>query len=587
MFNVSMHCRLYRYSLSVTLMVLSVIGMGESTTVWAKGLAACAYKDIDVEKYGHQIFQNPPTITAADGTLTTTLTVRFTDPKQVNIAGCPVMLRTYNGQLTGPTLRIKPGDTMNILLDNTLPKETPEEIEKQFEQEAQSAWLATRPGSFNTTNLHTHGLHVSPVGNSDNVLLAITPGSTLPYEIKVPRNHEPGSFWYHAHTHGSTSIQVGSGMAGALIIEDDENKIPPALREANKREKVMVFQTILYNTHGQLENISALFPGSDCSGESQDAWTWDCSKRRITINGQIVPIIQMRPGEVQRWRMIDTAFRESINVMVDGHALHEIALDGLYLGRIDTWKSGLAIPLQPGYRSDVLIQGSMKKGDYYLRDGASSADASLRGVAESEHVLAIVRIEGDPVDMKLPTSQEMAALAAYPGVDLTQPATKQTNGVREVQQVDFKLGQDVAGQKNYFQVNYRAFSAKHVRQVKLNAVDMWAITTVGDPRGVPDGIPAAPHVFHIHVNPFQMYRIGPDGTSELVWKDTVVITPVPPNQPGQPAQPVQTVNLYTRYTDYIGKFVMHCHILDHEDLGMMEVIEVVPERGGVADSDPH
>ncbi|ROZ76650.1 multicopper oxidase family protein [Ramlibacter sp. WS9] len=540
------------------------------TSAWSQATNPCAYTNIDVARYGRQELRNPPNISAQGGALTTTLDVQYTDPKTTSIAGCPVMLRTYNGQLVGPTLRVRPGETMNVMLNNRLPKETPDQIQQQFEQENKSAHLSTRPASFNTTNLHTHGLHVSPVGNSDNVLLAIAPGSRFGYEVKVPRSHPPGSFWYHAHTHGSTSIQVGSGMGGALIIDDDEAKIPAALREANRNEKVMVFQTILYDTQGRLDDITALFPSpsnpADCSQPGNQK-TWTCSKRRTTINGQIVPRIRMRPGEVQRWRMIDTGFRETINVVLEGHQLHEIALDGLYLGRVDTWQPGQPVELQPGYRSDVLVKASLKPGVYRLLDAASAAATSVRGAAEPENVLAEVVVDGPMLDMKLPTSQEMAALAPFPGVDLTKTA-------HGVQQVDFKLGQDMQGKKNYFQVNAQAFNPQHVRQVKLNATDMWAVSTVGDPPGVPNGIPPLPHVFHIHVNPFQTSRAGPDGKAQMVWKDTLLI----------PSG--QTRNLYTQYLDYIGSFVLHCHILDHEDLGMMEVVEVVDESSGVAHGSP-
>src|SRR5438045_1624149 len=166
-------------------------------------IAACAYHDIDVGRYGRQPFANPPEITSTDGSLSTVLAAQFTDAATTTIAGCPVTLRTYNGRLVGPTLRVKPGDVMNVTLDNKLPAETPNEVERQYVQEASNAYIATRPNSFNTTNLHTHGLHVSPAGNSDNVLLAIAPQTQFPYEIKVPKTHPPGSFWYHAHAHGS------------------------------------------------------------------------------------------------------------------------------------------------------------------------------------------------------------------------------------------------------------------------------------------------------------------------------------------------------------------------------------------------
>jgi FtsP/CotA-like multicopper oxidase with cupredoxin domain len=518
----------------------------------------CEYKDIDVARFGEKPFQNPPEIVSSNGVLKTELVTEYTDPNTVSIAGCGVKLRTYGGRLVGPTLRAKPGDVLDILLSNRLPVETPDEVAQQFEQERSNAHLSVVPASFNTTNLHTHGLHVSPSGNSDNVLLAILPQTNFPFEIRVPSDHPPGSFWYHAHTHGSTSIQVGSGMAGALILNDDPAKIPPALREANKGEKVMLFQTILYNTDGELNQISALFPDpSPCP--TPNPGTWQCSKRQITINGQIRPVITMRPGEVQRWRMIDTGFRATLDIRLEGHALHEIALDGLYLGRVDTWPAGQTIELQPGYRSDVLVQASKTPGRYQLINGALSATQTLRAVAQPAQVLAIVDVQGEPVDMALPTSAEMAPLAPFPNIDLKARAVG-------VQQVVFKLGQDLPGKRNYFQINYEAFDPNHARKVALDTIEQWSLSTVGDPTEN-NGIPPLPHVFHIHINPFQMERQGPGGAKETVWKDTVLV----------PAG--QQLNVYTQYKDYIGAFVMHCHILDHEDLGMMEVVEVVSPEG--------
>lgn len=548
----------------------------------------CEYVAIDPAQWGRQPFRNPPDVSSPAGGLSTTLTVGYTDPAKVSIAGCGVTLRTYNGALVGPTLRVKPGGVMNILLDNVLPRESPDDIEAQFQQESSAAWLAARPGSFNTTNLHTHGLHVSPTGNSDNVLLAIAPQSRFPYEIRVPANHPPGTFWYHAHTHGSTAIQVGSGMSGALIVEDDPAKLPPALREATRREKVFVIQTTLYNTQGELTQIAALFPDpgdlTRCDYSDPTTVTWLCSKRQTTINGQIVPTITMQPGEVQRWRLIDTSFRESIKFRVEGHDLHEIALDGLYLGRVDTWKAGAPLDLEPGYRSDVLIKASARPGRYAVVDGASPAAQSLRGAAEPERLLAIVEVSGAPLDMPLPTSQEMAPLAPFPGVDLRTTA----DGVQEVV---FRLSSDLLalankpGGRNYFQVNYRSFSPHHKRQVTLGATDQWTLSTVGDvtPTPNPNAIPPAPHVFHIHVNPFQWVRKDPAGQDELVWKDTLLVQPAIVN-----GTPVTTpFFVWTKYTDYIGQFVMHCHILDHEDLGMMEVVEVVDGASGVATGHGH
>jgi FtsP/CotA-like multicopper oxidase with cupredoxin domain len=575
-----------------------VAQVGEAARRQAVG--PCPFTPIDVQKYGNHPFANPPEERAENGVLQTTLHVRYTDPGTTSIGGCGVTLRSYDGQLVGPTLRLRPSDVLDLELANELPVQTPDEAAGDVAQEAANAFIDTRPHPFNTTNLHTHGLHVSPVGNSDNVLLAIPPQTTFPYEIKVPPGHPPGTYWYHAHAHGSTAIQVGSGMAGALIIEDDPAKLPPSLRAASEHEKVMVIQTILYDTEGRADDITAFFPGpnpADCQAGKSNC-TWPSSNRRVTVNGEIVPVIRMRPGEVQRWRLIDSAFRDSMFLRLEGHSLHEIALDGIYLGRVDSWAPDQTVELQPGYRSDVLVKAADRPGTYRLIDvavdppgpapatstaGGGSTTAAvrslaafnaptlagtrvaLRGVAEKESVVALLVVEGEPMDMALPTSAEMAPLAPFPGVSLQAQAVG-------VQEAVFKLGSgmDPSGAQNYFQVNYHAFNPSRVRYVQLGATDTWNLTTIGDPPCVPRGgqgsIPALPHVFHIHVNPFQTTRLDPAGKPEVVWKDTLLVPPA------------TNLQVFTRYLDYVGQFVMHCHILDHEDLGMMEIVEVVGEQ---------
>jgi FtsP/CotA-like multicopper oxidase with cupredoxin domain len=534
----------------------------------------CAFRPIDVRRWGFQPFRNPPEIRATGGVLSTTLSVRYTDPATTSIAGCPVRLRSYNGQLVGPTLRIRPGEALRPRLANRLPRESAAEIRRQFLQEDSSSFINQIPASFNTTNLHTHGLHVSPRGNGDNVLLAIPPDSTQPYNIPLPGNHTRGTYWYHAHTHGSTAIQVGSGMEGALIVDDDPARLPPALRAASDpaHEKIFVIQTILYGTHGTIDHITSFFPDNppasdrDCAQGIDSLCTWDSSHRRETINGQIVPVIRMRPGEVQRWRLIDAAFRASIFFQVQEHALNEIATDGIYTGRIDTWSPTQPVQLQAGYRSDVLIQAHRRPGStaaedtFQIIDASSPAGLSIRGTREPQNLIAILVVGGAPADMQLPTQAEMAALNPFPGVNLAANAN-------QVQEVAFKLGSGLNPNenRNYFQVNFSAFNDNHVRYVKLNDTDMWSITTVGDSSASISGIPPLPHVFHIHVNPFQLQRQGPDGSPQTVWKDTQLIAPG------------DKVNVYTHYTDFTGAFVLHCHILDHEDLGMMEVVEVVRE----------
>lgn len=579
-----------RRSGSATLLLLAVTlaGLGEAGHAAAQqprprpGLSApggpCAFTEIDLERWGMKELLNPPEVRLEDGR-PFTLNVRLTNRDSTSIAGCGVTLRTYNGQLVGPTLRVRPGQTMSILLNNQLPAESPDEAAGQVTQEDTAAFIDTPPHSFNTTNLHTHGLHVSPVGNSDNVLLAIPPQSSFPYEIRVPANHTRGTYWYHAHAHGSTAIQVGSGMAGALIVDDDPATLPAKLQAANAREKVMLFSTILYDTAGRVDNIGAFFPDDTVTRrlcrEGNPECTWQHSHRRVTINGQIVPIIHMRPGEVQRWRLIDGAFRETLRLRLEGHSLHEIATDGIYTGRIDTYGPGQTLELQPGYRSDVLVKAG-SPGRYALLDDTSPAGLSIRQVAEDREVLAYVEVGGTPDSMHLPTPAEMGRLAPFPGVMLRDSADGSQFAVFNIR----PSARPDRDDRIYFQINWASFDPARVRYLHLGATDQWTLQAVG-----------SPHVFHIHVNPFQVQRVGPDGNPQWVWKDTQF---VPPDSVGWVRRdsinrtlpdtarkfPLDTtVTVFSRYSDYIGQFVLHCHILDHEDLGMMEVVEIVGEDG--------
>ena len=108
---------------------------------------------------------------------------------------------TVNGTTPGPTLRVKPGDRMRLVLDN-------------------------RTG--HRTNLHTHGLHVSPPGNADNPFLDIAAGAQFTYEIDIPRDHPGGLYWYHPHLHHHVAEQVFAGFFGAIIVEDGSTRCRPS-----------------------------------------------------------------------------------------------------------------------------------------------------------------------------------------------------------------------------------------------------------------------------------------------------------------------------------------------------------------------
>ena len=133
---------------------------------------------------------------------------------------------TYNGSVTGPTLRVRPGDTIALSLRNDL--DAP-------------------------TNLHTHGLHVSPDGASDNVLVMIDPGATHQYEYVIPTDHPSGTFWYHPHHHGDVAAQVSGGLCGVIVVEDDLDDLP-SMAESN--ERVLVLSDPFIGTDSGVLNVT-------------------------------------------------------------------------------------------------------------------------------------------------------------------------------------------------------------------------------------------------------------------------------------------------------------------------------------------
>jgi FtsP/CotA-like multicopper oxidase with cupredoxin domain/peroxiredoxin len=510
------------------------------------------------------LYADAPVLRSKNGVLRVTLTEAYTDS---HIGKDPVHLRAYNGKLVGPTLRLKRGDTLYLTLKNTLPNE-------RWQPNMMNAL-----NSFNTTNVHFHGLHVSPNGNSDNVLIEVGPHETQYYEVHIPKDHTPGTYWYHPHRHGSTAGDVASGMSGALIIEGGLDDIPQ-IKKA--KDRVMVLNQIPYvykNTfnghHYHLKaGVVELKFADDIFGPN----TWDTLGRYTTVNGVQLPVITMEPGSVERWRIVDSGQRETIHLKIvptpnrngivhPPMAMYQIAYDGLAIGR--KIKSSM-IELWPGYRSDVLVKAPKAPGEYLLINDAAPAEESLNGKAEHLNYVGRIIVRGKYRPMDLPSDRSMAHLK-LPYIKDASITGHQTA----------KYGIIDAGQGVAFTIDGQSFQAETARELKLGDIDEWTLISANS-----TDIGLVTHPFHIHVNPFEVTSImapeivaGKPVTKNGVpilkeqlthgpeWRDTVKI-------PGG-----GYVKMRTHYTDFTGTFVQHCHILDHEDQGMMQLIDILKADG--------
>ena len=233
-------------------------------------------------------FVEPEIRRSANGELNTTLRMQYA---YKNIGGSRLYVRTYEGAVPGPTLRLKPGDVLRIKLINDMPpNRDPEPIDHLL------------PHRFNTTNFHSHGLHVSPSDISDNVMRMMEPGESYDIEIAIPSDHIPGTNWYHPHAHGSADVQIASGAVGALIIEGDFADVPEI---AAAQERLLVLTEAVFDTFGMIEDFGTLFP--------------ETAARFFAVNGVREPTITMRPGEVQRWRILHAGWQDDMFIDLEGH----------------------------------------------------------------------------------------------------------------------------------------------------------------------------------------------------------------------------------------------------------------------------
>ena len=541
-----------------------------------------------------------------------------------------VQLRSYGDRFVAPTIVMKPGQTARIGLRNQLPDEPGCADGKGVNQ----------PHCFNVTNLHSHGLWVSPTGNSDNVLLSLHPGVDFEYEYNVPEDHPAGTFWYHPHKHGSTAMQVGSGMAGVLVVKGDRVPTPESNGDLDVLLKpfepvngdyaeVMLFQQVPYacfDAQGNIEKDSTgrwiCKPGQvgyvKDFGTQMAFGTWGPSGRYTLINGVARPTIDLESGRVHRWRMVHAGIREGIALRIrkignlnriDADAAStkerereveractgtdvtqfEVAADGLT--RAQAFKK-VTNNLQPGYRSDVLFV-LPEDGDYCVYDDAVPASGSVSAQPENAKVLAIIRARGGKAvkdQTAFITEQLIASAGSLPPdvreqvetdlrtLGLTRFVPHPTITEEEVQASklpDVPIEFNITGKAPDFKfmVNNASYEPSRIDQTLiLGKAQAWRISSA-----------AASHPFHIHVNPFQIVSVrkkGADGqptgpeitdgqyTGMLgTWKDTIFV------------QPDVVIGTRTRYQRYIGEFVLHCHILDHEDQGMMQNVEIVLPDG--------
>src|SRR5437588_9435115 len=247
------------------------------------------------------LLSNPPELRAKHHTLSLTLRAAIASDGKNSFY--------FHGQPNAPTLRLFPGDQLKINYVNDLPAKAKESC-------------AITP-CMDMTNLHFHGLTVSPDVPQDDVLdMMAMPGQMLRYTAQIPKDHPPGLYWYHTHPHGESHRQVLDGMSGAIVIEGMESFFPPL---AGLPERVLVVRgRSLVNDPQSTDLKNRVHLSSDVCGAEPEP-----PEEVFTLNGSVRPQIEIAPGERQFWRLVNASADRYLDLQLEGQPFEIVAMDGM------------------------------------------------------------------------------------------------------------------------------------------------------------------------------------------------------------------------------------------------------------------
>lgn len=302
--------------------------------------------------------REPRELRSHEGVLRATLRV---DDAVVDVAGARVRGKVYDGRFPGPTLRVRPGDTLELRVVN-------------------------RTGE--PTNLHEHGFHVSPIGISDNVLRTMPADSANRVRVRIPRDIAPGTYWHHAHLHRLVEEQVFSGLSGVIIVEGLVRRLPRALRAVPV-------------------HLIALKDLQVRDGAIVDHAIDSGAPTTRTVNGQLDPVLRVRTNRTQLLRLANTSADIWYRLALDDARFNVIAEDANPVGRVWTARE---LVLPPGKRYDVLVRWP-KPGTYRLL--TLPMNTGPEGDRYPGRRLATLHVSGPPArDVRWPRS-----LGSLPGLE--------------------------------------------------------------------------------------------------------------------------------------------------------------------------
>jgi len=531
-----------------SLIAILMFGLGVAGSAWAQG---CPQRP----DFGTNVM-DPLTLRSQNGTLQVALTLSESTDQFGYVHYCYVY--DNNGKMVeAPSLFLNPGDTLIMDITNALSPDEPSQdptpaIDRMDMTVRKPANLPVddcNGGTVteHTTNVHFHGLNVPPTCHRDDVIYTlIQPGDpTFEYKIQIPPNDPPGMYWYHPHPHGFATIQVNGGASGAIII-GGTNGLDPDVAGLQARQLIIRQQFL--------------------------TGPWLAGPNQLTVNFQVsappndpAPIIQMRPGQNQFWRVVNASSQAFLAFQVwfnsTPQPIELISVDGVPLKKKIMVTT---VHMVPAARAEFIVTAPPEGTTASLQQVTFNT-GPIGNPTPPQEVARIVLTQDELKDLPVMPAVSTQPTASYWADDLAyvKPTTQRKLYFSE-------SAGGVNGPNNY----YITVDGQRPHQFQVNEPPAIK-TTIGSVEDwTIENHALEDHAFHIHQLHFLVMAVDGKPVKEPFYADMFLVHSWDGFGPFHSI----TVRMDFRHPGIAGTFVYHCHVLEHEDLGMMAKIEVDPQQ---------
>jgi FtsP/CotA-like multicopper oxidase with cupredoxin domain len=491
--------------------------------------------------------QSPPELRSQNGVLEVALHFKY----QVTFAGQgpPRYCYVTDDGIESPTLRLRPGDQLIIDFHNDLPNTDvaggPHTTQPDNDCQAMAM-------TASVTNLHFHGLTVPPKCHQDEVIrTAIPPGTDFDYRLTIPADEPPGLYWYHPHPHGFSERQVQGGASGALIVEGIERAVPAV--------------------DGLPQRVLVLRDQSLTNLRFRDASTpaWDVSLNYVPVLYPVYrpAVISAKPSRKELWRVLnagaDTILNLRLVVKGEPQPLQLIAVDGVPLGRAPA-KSQIVteIALPPGARAEFVITTPAAGEPAELV--TTQWDTGIEGDSDPARPIARVVSSADATEPVIPEKRQLLAW---------KPDRHEGNaGLRIQRRLYFSQFSPNPAEGDTSVFYYVTVTGDRPEQYRMGQAPNIVVHQGDQEDWTVENRAQEDHVFHMHQLHFQVLEVNGKPVNDPASRDTFNL----PHWDGSGPYPSAKFRMDFSDPNILGTSLYHCHILKHEDMGMMGVIQVLP-----------